>query len=82
MSGQEDNLISVFRTDDCSDRLRLLTDRYANRISDAQFRSAHPELFPNIDIDSDVRCRIGHKQQCIISRTIIFWCTALHGLII
>ena len=54
VSGLEDNLISVFRTDDCSDGLRLLADRYANRISDAEFRSAHPQLFPNHDIDSDV----------------------------
>ena len=37
-----------------TDCVCLLTDRYANRISDAQFRSAHPELFPNLDIDSDV----------------------------
>ena len=37
-----------------SDGLRLLADRYANRISDAQLSSAHPELFPNLDFDSDV----------------------------
>jgi hypothetical protein len=51
VSGRENNIISVFRTDDCSDWLRLLADRYANRISDAQFESDH-------HIDSDVESDI------------------------
>ena len=45
-----ENLNSVFRTDDCSEGLRLLAERYANRISDDEIRSAHLQLFPNHDI--------------------------------
>jgi hypothetical protein len=35
VSARHDNLVSVFRRDDCSEGLRLLADRYANRIRDS-----------------------------------------------